>query len=240
MGLRAPWWSWLLLVTGLVVLGGLGVWQLHRAQAKKVILKQRQAASNASAVPLARAGSPERLYRKHVVVTGNYLANRQILMDSQTYHGQVGYHAWTPLKLPDGRLVMVDRGWVPRHFDREHLPTPPVPAGPQKVFGIWRDWPEAGIALHTADVCARHGWPRVLLYPQYKHVACQYRSPVVDGLLLLSEDAEGGFPRNWQNLWLSPMRHIGYAVQWFAMAAAALVIFVVINVRRNRITGGPA
>lgn len=234
MWLRAPWWSWLLLLLALVVLGGLGVWQLHRAHVKTMILKQRQAASNAPVVPLASAESPRRLYRQRVVVTGDYLANRQILMDSQTYHGRVGYHVWTPLKLPDGRIVMVDRGWVPRHYDRAHPPSPPAPPGRQKVAGIWRDWPEAGIAMHTADVCARHGWPRVLLYPQHQHVACQYQAPVVDGLLLLSEQAAGGFPRNWGSLGMSPIRHIGYAVQWFAMAAAACVIFVMVNVRRNR------
>lgn len=226
----------MLLVVGLVVLGGLGVWQLHRAHAKEVMLEQRHAASNAQAMRLAEAASPGQLYRQPVVVTGKYLPDRQILMDNQTHNGRVGYHVWTPLQLADGRLVLVDRGWVPLGVDRAHPPTPTVPAGRQQVRGIWRDWPQAGISLHTDDICARHGWPRVLSYPQYRYVTCQYSAPVVDGLLLLSEQAEGGFPRDWQSLGLFPIRHIGYAVQWFAMALAAVVIFVVLNVRRSRNT----
>lgn len=200
------------------------------------MLEQRRAASNAQAVDLSRTELPAGLYGRRVVVTGHYLANRQLLMDNQIRQGRAGYHAWTPLELDDGRLVLVDRGWVAMGDDRTHPPSPSVPEGAQRVRGIWRDWPEAGIRMSAADVCARRDWPRVLNYPQYKQVACQYQAPIIDGLLLLAEDAAGGFPRDWQRLGLTPMRHIGYAVQWFAMAAAAFVIFVVLNVRRNRKT----
>lgn len=237
MWLRAPWWSWLLLLFGLLLFGSLGVWQLHRAHAKTVMLEQRAAADNAPARPLVQARLPAHLYGKRVVVTGEYLSDQQILMDNQTHEGRVGYHAWTPLQVADGRLVLVDRGWVPLGIDRAHPPSPPVPSGTRQVRGLWRAWPQAGIALHADDICDRHDWPRVLNYPQYRQVACQYDAPVVDGLLLLSEEAPGGFPREWDSLGLSPMRHIGYAVQWFAMALAALVIFVVVNVRRNRNKG---
>ncbi|MDN5862848.1 MAG: hypothetical protein L0H19_05295, partial [Salinisphaera sp.] len=57
---------------------------------------------------------------------------------------------------------------------------------------------------------------------------------VVNGILLLGNDQPGGFPRDWTDVGLSPMRHIGYAVQWFAMAAAVVVLFVLVNRRRSR------
>lgn len=234
--LRAPWWSWLLLLLGLIVFCGLGIWQIHRAQSKWSLMAQRQMASELSPVALRSVERPQQAYGERVSVTGTYLESRQILMDNQIYQGHVGYHAWTPLKLPDGRLVLVDRGWVSMGVDRAHPPKPSVPEGRQTVSGIWRDWPQAGVALHADGICAQDDWPRVLHYPQYQHIDCQYSAVVIDGLLLLSEAEPGGFPRNWHNVGLSPMRHIGYAVQWFAMALAAAVIFVVLNGRRKRTT----
>lgn len=215
------------------MLGGLGTWQLQRAQVKEQMLAERRAASKAEAVDLSRAAKPQRLYGERVVASGRYLGTRQLLLDNQVWEGRAGYRVWTPLKLPDGRLVLVDRGWIPMGSDRAHPPRPKSPTGQRQVHGLLRNWPEPGMRLEDADACAERDWPRVLNYPRYTQVACQYRASVVDGLLLLEEDADGGFPRDWGDVGLPPTRHIGYAVQWFALAAAVLVIFVVVNVRRR-------
>lgn len=234
---RAPWWAWLVLLPTLTLLTGLGLWQLQRASDKEQMLAQRQAAGKGEGAELAAAGQPERLYGRRVRAAGRYLDGRQILLDNQVWQGRAGYRVWTPLQLDDGRLVLVDRGWVPLGRNRAQTPQPEVPAGAQQVAGLWREWPEPGMRLEADDVCAQRPWPRVLNYPPYEHVACQYAAPVIDGLVLLDEDAAGGFPRDWDDVGLPPARHIGYAVQWFAMALAVVVIFVVVNVRRKQDDG---
>jgi surfeit locus 1 family protein len=51
-------------------------------------------------------------------------------------------------------------------------------------------------------------------------------------LVLLDAAEPDGYVRNWTAPGFPPMRHIGYAVQWFGLALALLVIYVVTNVRR--------
>ena len=76
----------------------------------------------------------------------------------------------------------------------------------------------------------------MLNYPTIEQLRCQYTGPVINGLLLLDEADARGFVRDWnqQLVRMPPVRHFGYALQWFAMAVAVAVIFLVINLRRIR------
>ena len=140
---------------------------------------------------------------------------------------------WTPLQIKDGSLVMVDRGWVALGADRADPPNPAAETEAQRIVGLWRDWPQPGLSFAAAACSVAGSWPRVVLYPPYAQVACNYEAPVNDGLLLLEEAASGGFPRDWQDVGLPPVRHYGYALQWYALALALCVIFIVMNTRRQ-------
>jgi len=227
-----PWWAGVLFVLVLALLVTLGTWQVHRGQAKETIIAERSAAGKMSPVSLEAAISGKENGRR-VAISGVYLENRQLLLDNQVWKGRPGYRIWTPLRLSDERLVMVDRGWVPIGQDRNNPPKPSVPESAQEITGYWRHWPEPGIKF-AAPPCDTGKWPRVVLYPEYPQVACNYKVPVLDGLFLLSEEAEGGFPRDWQDVGLTPLRHYGYALQWYALALALCVIFIVVNTQKRR------
>jgi surfeit locus 1 family protein len=57
--------------------------------------------------------------------------------------------------------------------------------------------------------------------------------------LLLSRDAPDGYLREWRPAVMTPEQHLGYAVQWFAMAGALVVLYVVLNVRKAGLESGP-
>lgn len=226
--------GWAVFLSALALLLWLGTWQVQRGQAKADMLAERAAARQAEALPLPGDDvSAESLYGRAVEARGRYDGERQILLDNQVWRGRVGFRVWTPLRLTGGRLVLVDRGWVPPGPDRSHPPRPTAPDREVTVRGLWRDWPRPGIRMDAPDVCAQEGWPRMLNYPSYEQVACQYEAPVVDGLLLLAEDLPGGFARDWNDLGPPPLRHYGYAAQWYALALALAVLFVVLNLRRK-------
>lgn len=145
---QPPWWSWFALVLTATILAGLGTWQLQRAQAKEQILAQREVAGKAEAANLAAASDPQALYGHAVAASGAY-TQRQILLDNQVWQGRVGYRVWTPLVLDDGRLVLVDRGWVGGAGNRQRLPQPPVPAGSLEIRGYWRALPQPGLLSKT-------------------------------------------------------------------------------------------
>lgn len=229
-----PWWATLLFFVVLALLVALGSWQVQRGQAKDEIIDQRTAAGKMPAVELdAALKKPDP--GRQVTVQGRYLADRQLLLDNQVWQGRPGYRVWTPLRQDDGRLVIVDRGWVALGEDRREPPKPAVPEGVQTVSGYWRPWPQPGLVF-APPPCKEGEWsgPRVVLYPDFAQVACNYESPVMDGLLLLDEATAGGFPRDWQSVGMPPTRHYGYALQWYALALALSVIFIVMNTKKRR------
>lgn len=231
-----PLWALPVFAAVLALLLALGVWQVRRGGDKAAIIAERVAASKKPPVALLANGhiaTGDAAAGRRVEVSGEYLPDRQLLLDNQVWKGEAGYEVWTPLRTSGGQLVMVDRGWVALGKDRRHPPNPAAPAGMQKVVGFWRHWPQPGIRLGQ-EVCPEGQWPRTVVYPEYPQVACNYDETLLDGLLLLDPHAKGGFPRDWEYLGLPPMRHYGYAVQWFALAIALCAIFIGVNTRKIR------
>jgi surfeit locus 1 family protein len=80
-------------------------------------------------------------------------------------------------------------------------------------------------------------WPRVLSFPQQRVLEQQLGQQLITGLLLLDASQPDGYERIWEaHLGFRPDRHIGYAVQWFAFAAAAVILFVVTSFRTKKAT----
>lgn len=232
----APLWAWLLTFALVVLFGNLGAWQLRRAEQKAALVAAQEQAAKTPAIEFAawlRLGKPAgELYGKAVAVAGRPLAQQQLLHDSQTLGGRAGYHVWTALNV-DGvaSLVLVNRGWVPAAADRSTLPA--VSIAPEIVHwrGQWRPLPEPGLRT-GANACDRSHWPRVVQYPRSAELECLFGRPVIPGILLLDPDQPQGFAREWNAELIPPERHLGYAFQWFALAATLLILFIVVNLRK--------
>jgi len=62
-------------------------------------------------------------------------------------------------------------------------------------------------------------------YPQLVEVS---KKPLLPVVLRLAPESEHGYRRDWTTVAFGPERHLGYAVQWFALAAAMLVILIIL------------
>jgi surfeit locus 1 family protein len=78
-------------------------------------------------------------------------------------------------------------------------------------------------------------YPVVASFPTRGEIAQLLNEPqwaAAADLVLLDPDQPDGYVRNWAPPGFPPMRHIGYAVQWFGLALALAVIYVVTNFKR--------
>ena len=215
------------------LLMALGFWQLGRAEIKAEQLTLRSQRSEHHVLDLARLGELRAQDRyREVEGRGQYLVDRQILLDNRTHAGQAGYHVLTPVLLEAGTAVLVNRGWIALGGTREVLPALPAPQGEVVVRGILDRPPRPGLRLGEGIV-AKSGWPMVVLEVDFDDLSNLLDSTLVPALVLLDPDEPGGFVRHWEpDREFGPDRHRGYAAQWFLLAAALLVIFIVVNVRR--------
>jgi len=230
--IRAPLWAFCLTAAAVVLFSALGVWQARRGLAKESLAAQLDDRATEPEVVSYALGAPLEGSMRRAQATGRYLADRQLLADGQSHRHQPGYHVWTPLQLPDESVLLVNRGWIPA--DRSGFDGSSAPAGTVAVTGFWRTLPRPGVRLEGTDNCRPDaGFPAVVLYPTQDEVECLLKRPFSGGLLLLDPEAPGGYVREWKDFGFPPARHYGYAVQWFALAVAALVVFFVVN-RRSR------
>jgi surfeit locus 1 family protein len=214
----------------------LGSWQLRRGQEKQALVASFASGATTSA-DLQGVTAIDGLPRyQHVRATGRYDPTRQILIDNMpSQAGKPGYRVLTPFRR-DGSdtLLLVDRGWVPLGDSRSVLPAVSVSPEPRAVSGRLDALPEPGVRVGEAGVPGDRAWPRVLNFPRRQDVERVLGERVESRIVLLDPAAPDGFERAWRPaMRFGPERHLGYAIQWYALALTVLVAFVALSLRRR-------
>lgn len=218
------------------ILVSLGFWQLDRAEQKRAIQEEYDARSHDARVKIgARVQSAEDLRFYRVVAEGTYEPDYQILVDNRVHKGRAGYHLITPLRIHrSGVRVLVNRGWIPMGTSREDLPKVDTPQGRQKITGV-ATVPRAKAFMLAKPAPLTDEWQRVWQHIDMKRYEKAVPFPIQPVVILLDpESPGGGFVRDWARLDAGIAVHQGYAFQWFMLAAALLVIYVVVNVRASK------
>ncbi len=227
----------ILVLLGLLV--ALGFWQLQRGAEKARILQAIE--TRVVEPPLEVAATPLdpaafEYYRAQA--SGAWDAGQTILIDNQILDGRPGYHVITPLKLSGSETrLLVNRGWIPWPERRSIVPRPETATGAVRVHGILKLPPDDFYTLETRP--PRIGDP-VWQNLDMAAFGTQAGYPVQPMVLLLDADADGGFSRRWPTVkdeWVA--RHRGYALQWFGLALALLVLTTVVVWRSRGIGNTP-
>ncbi len=233
----------LLTIVLIALLISLGRWQLRRAAEKRILFDSFAAGTDATQ-PIDLHTPHLRRYQ-HIAASGHYDQSRQILIDNMVNAERAGYFVITPFALAGGGWVLVNRGWVPLGASRAVRPSIPVPGNPREVRGRADNMPSPGIQLGTKAELAPP-YPVVAAFPSRSDIArLLHESSWTSAadLVLLDPGEPDGYVRNWTPPGFPPMRHIGYAVQWFALALTLAIIYIVTNLRpntdRGRGTGVP-
>ncbi|MGC1818571.1 MAG: SURF1 family protein [Casimicrobiaceae bacterium] len=216
---KPAWIPTLATIAAVVLFVAAGNWQHRRMLQKEALRAQIEAAAVAAPVPLPSDVADWRDWRfRHVVLTGTFDAAHQILVDNQVRAGRAGYDVVTPMKIVDGRMVLVDRGWIDMGPTREVLPDPAPPPGVVSLRGRIDIPPKHYFELGDGDVPEGPLWEH--LDPQRFGAATEL--PV---LPIVVEEIEGpggeGLAREWPRPDFGIEMHQGYMLQWYTFAAMA-------------------
>ena len=214
----------------LPVLLYLGFWQLDRAGQKQEMFDRFGAAGAAADLAGLLDEDPEALRYRSIRVQGKYESARQFLLEGMSSEGLPGLHVLTPLRLPGAGIVMVDRGWIPETRTRDTRPDLAVDESPRQVSGRVVPYPQPGLRLAAE---AGSGWPRRVVYPTPGDIAAALDADVHPHMIWLDAGDPDGYRRAWKPSEFGPARHIGYAVQWFALAVTLILIYIVLKFRRR-------
>lgn len=204
---RPPWWAVALAAAACGAGVLLGNWQAGRAAEKRA---------------RAAAQKPETL-------RGELLAKDTLFLDNRTHRGVAGYYVLQPLRLRDGRQVLVNRGWVAAGPSRAQLPVVRTPPGEVALQGLRVDHlPRAfepagakheGRVWQNASVDEVAAWSGLGLEPW---VLEQHAGP------------EDGLVRDWPRADADVAMHESYALQWYSLAALSIVLLAALNLKREK------
>ncbi|GAB3540245.1 SURF1 family protein [Noviherbaspirillum agri] len=211
----------------------LGQWQTRRAAEKESIEAKLTARESAEPVRLAGATeSVEDVEYRRISVEGNFLREWTVFLDNRPYKGAAGFYVLTPMKLAGSDLhILVARGWVKRDIaDRTRVPEIATPKGTIEITGIARRHVGQVLQLGTPEPLRSNAIVQNLDAAQFADVAGLKMLPFI---LQQTTDLQDGLVRDWPRPSTGVEKHRGYAFQWYALAASALLFFVVTGFRRG-------
>ncbi|MFI6283868.1 SURF1 family protein [Streptomyces sp. NPDC051018] len=216
----------------------LGFWQFHRHERR--VEQNGLIARNLEAKPVPVTGLtspghtvPRADYWRTVTATGTYDPAGEVVVRRRTNADErVGFHVLTPLVLADGRVVLVNRGWVEGATDpRAYPPVPPAPGGTVTVTGrLKADETTRGSGIK--DLAGLP--PRQVMLINSEQRAGALGKPVLGGYLELSDPRPaGGKPEPIPEPDHGSIgAHMAYAIQWWLFTAGVPVGWVIL-VRRE-------
>lgn len=212
----------------------LGFWQLDRAQQKQALFNDYQQQQDTNIVTrLAAMGhSPKRF--QAVSVTGTFDPTRLFFIDNQLNEGVPGYHV-VALFHDDNIAtpIAINLGWVKAPQSRQQLPRVEVPQGTYTLTGLVKQ-PQQNVFVEQTVEQLGQPWPKRVQEFIPANIQATTGIAMQPYLLLLAEEHDIGYQRSWQPNVMPPEKHQAYALQWFSLAVACLVIFVIAVIKRSQ------
>ena len=211
----------------------MGQWQASKAEYKDNLVNKIVARKDLPAISMQEipAAEDDRLFLP-VRIDGRYDAEHTFLLDNKVLNGQVGYDVYTPLIMPNGEAILVNRGFMPQGKTRQDFPLTATPDEPLTVKGLLDRTPSKTIVL-ADNVNKEESWPVVLQYIDVNEIKEMLGYPVFSMVLWLDKEENYGFTRTLPVMNSGSAKNAGYAFQWYAMSVALLVIYIVVNTKKR-------
>ncbi len=231
----ASWWSVALTATGMSFFVALGMWQLERAVLKESIESKFEQRLSEPYLLLSPGVDLKDIEYRKVLIEGSFDNAQNFLVDNQINQGRAGYYVLTPLRLKDSdQVLLVNRGWAPWGEAREE-PAPILePLSTEAIAGIAFFPSEPALEMGGVELSEPGAQLRYQLIPYIDIDVLQepFEGRLLPWVLWLSPQQQDYYVRDWDPVWMRPEKSRAYATQWFAFALIALVLFIIMNLRK--------
>nr|WP_205937193.1 SURF1 family protein [Rhizobium leguminosarum] len=221
----------ILVLIALAILISLGTWQVERLHWKEGLIADIAARQAASPVPLAdieaiAAAGGDIEYRK-VTATGRYINNKERHFFA-TWRGQTGFYVYTPLELADGRILFVNRGFVPYDNKEPEMRMQGQLTGEQTVTGLARE----KLPGKPSWVVPDNDVAKNIFYWKDLDVMAESVGLEKASVIPFFVDADStpnpaGLPIGGVTQVDLPNDHLQYAFTWYGLAAVLLVVVAI-------------
>jgi len=230
-------WVPFIAVAIVVAIGiALGNWQSRRAQEKdaiEAVLQSRgaQAVAELGATPVDAAAMEFRRVR----LRGRFVREWPLYLDNRPQERRAGFYMLMPFKIAGtNNAVLVARGWLPRDpVDRARLPAIPTPEGEVEIEGSIRGRPAQVFQFGASAPLKPGAIVQNVTVAEFAAASGMALLPFIVEQGGSAGDGGDGLVRDWPRPSYGADKHRGYAFQWYGLAAAAFLFFIVTGFRRG-------
>jgi len=216
----------------------LGFWQLDRGDQKKIINMAFVERQNQPPIPLNKETIQmpiEDIIWHRVSMSGEFLNDKNIILDNQIVEEKAGFLIYTPFKILDSnKIILVNRGWYPLSNSRKDIPNIPPIKEIQTIEGEISQMPSSGISLgkvitekldESSFRLQKMDYEVLssLISKDLMRYVVKLKNPIFDKTYVL----DSGMPVPDSD------KNYGYAFQWFAMAFTLFIIFIRLGVKKK-------
>ena len=206
----------------------LGNWQTRRAEEKLDAARRLGEATRGPvlSVPSSPVDSAGFEHRR-VSVRGRFVARSTLFLDNKVLRGIAGYHVLTAFAIDGGDVhVFVDRGWIAAG-DRGRVPSVATAEELRIVEGI-AVLPSRRFVELGPDSSSGPLRQNLVLEREERRLALKLQAFVIEQ----TSEAPDGLAREWERPDAGVERNRGYALQWYAFAVLAVILYVALGFKR--------
>ena len=238
MKFRPFLWLTIVAFPALLVLVGLGSWQLQRLQWKNDLITsfESRAEAPAIAVPATYAGFDQVEFRR-LSLNGVFQHEKEVFLTGRTYEGNAGFHVVTPFQLDDERIILINRGWVSEDYRDPAKRTFSQITGNVAVAGILRRPGVKGYFVPENE--PDNGFWFTLVPSQINHhlklggeAIDQFYADAIRTSDVVTLPIAAKTKLNLRNA------HLSYALTWYGIGLALIGVYVSFHYQAGRLQFG--
>ena len=199
----------------------LGFWQIERGAEKDQIVSNFEEAQMKQPLPISNNSKKwDRVY-----VNGALDKSKTIFIDNTIYKGALGYKVVAPLILDMDGIILVDFGWTKQPERRGDVKTVEISSNENiSVTGVLEQ-PELGLVL--SDELFSSSWPKISQSKSIDALQELFDEKIYPFILLsdFRKDSDLTYIKPVVTN-MPPVKHYGYAGQWFAMFIALTIMYI--------------
>jgi len=230
---RPTFWATVFTIPALLILIGLGTWQVQRLGWKEGEIAKRETRAEGPAVALPESfPDPEAVEFTRVRLSGEYLHDQEFILGARTESGRVGYNVMTPFRLDDGRTLLVNRGWVPQDKRDPARRAAGQVEGPLVIEALLRSDGWKGVSFAEPP---NEPEKRFYFWVDLPVMADYVEGPIIETVYAeaVASELPGGLPIGGQTRIRLKNDHLEYAITWYSFAVILAVIYFLFHYRRE-------
>lgn len=219
---KPKFWPTFFTIPALILLLSLSAWQFYRLKIKENLIQQIEKKMSQEEINLPINVDVNGLEYRKVFLEGEFIHDKEIHVYGGTrqFKGVQGYYILTPIKLEDGRIVLVNRGWIPEKQKNPSSRVETLLTGKVKVEGVLMQNERKNLYIHE-NIPDKNLWFYINLPQIRNHINLP-----IENYYILAKEIPNSLPLG-KNISAKNIynNHLGYALTWLFSAIILVIIY---------------